>query len=349
MKAARVTEFKKPLEIGNIPDPTPGPNDAVISVEASGICRSDWHMWQGDWAWLGLSPELPIAPGHEFGGKVAAMGNNVKGFKEGDRVTAPFHSSCGHCHYCLDGTPNRCNTVAVYGFLWDGGYAEYVLIKEADANLISLPDTVTSTMAAALGCRYMTGYHGVARGRAGPGEWVAVHGAGGVGLSAIQTAHAVGAQVIAVDIDDDKLEQDKRAGEDAVVNSKKDNVGEAVHEITQGGANVSIDALGIQETILNSILSLRKGGRHVQIGLTTSEEQGMASIPIDAITLQELEIIGSLGNPQPKYPGLLSLVSSGRLTPQDLVESEVSLEDVTDVFNRMTEYKTNGFNIMTTF
>lgn len=348
MKAARITEFRQPITIENIDDPAgPDPHDAIVRVEATGICRSDWHGWMGDWAWLGLSPELPITPGHEFGGEIMAVGKDVQGFKAGDRVTVPFHYACGHCEYCHGGTPNRCAELGVYGFSWDGSFAEYIVVRNAGLNLIPLPDNVDARTAAALGCRFMTGYHGILRGGVKPGEWVAIHGAGGVGLSAIQVAHAVGSQVIAVDIDDEKLEKARQEGADAVVNARSENVPEAIHEITRGGAHVGIDALGIKDTVLNSVLSLRKGGRHVQIGLTTSEEEGNVALPMDVLTASEFEIRGSLGIPHPDYPGLLSLVANGRLNPQSLIEREVGLADVNDVFDDMTHFRTKGFNIVT--
>jgi D-arabinose 1-dehydrogenase-like Zn-dependent alcohol dehydrogenase len=349
MKAARIVEYRRPLVIANIPDPTPGPQDAVVRVEASGICRSDWHAWMGDWSWIGLSPELPITPGHEFGGEVVALGKDVQGFKPGDKVTVPFHYACGHCEYCHSGVPNRCEKIGIYGFSWDGSFAEYVVVRNASFNLIPLPENVDALTAAAIGCRFMTGYHGVMRGNVKPGEWVAIHGAGGVGLSAIQTAYAVGAQVIAVDVDDEKLEKARQEGATAVVNARKEIVPEAIKEITKGGAHVGIDALGIKETVLNSVSSLRKGGRHVQIGLTTSEEGGNVALPMDAITCAEIEIVGSLGIPHPDYRGLLSLVSEGRLNPKSLVEREVNLEDVNEVFDNMTTFRTKGFNVITRF
>jgi D-arabinose 1-dehydrogenase-like Zn-dependent alcohol dehydrogenase len=349
MKAARIIEHRKPIVIEHVPDPVPGPQDAVIKVTATGICRSDWHAWMGDWSWIGLSPQLPITPGHEFGGEIVEVGSGVKAYHVGDKVTVPFHYACGHCEYCHSGVPNLCENMGIYGFTWDGSFAEYVLVRNADFNLIRLPDNVDPVTAAAIGCRYMTGYHGVMQGHVQPGQWVAVHGSGGVGLSAIQVANAIGAQVIAVDIDDEKLEKAKQEGAVAVINARRENVPEAIKEITKGGAHVGIDALGIRETILNSILSLRKGGRHVQVGLTSADEGGLVDLPIDTITAMELEIVGSLGNPHPAYRGLLNLVASGRLNPKALVEREVRLEDVNDVFDRMTQFQTKGFNIITSF
>jgi len=350
MRAAVVKEANEPLVVEDVKDPTPGPEDAVLRVQASGICRSDWHGWQGDWKWIGLGLELPAILGHEFGAEVVSVGKNVTSFREGDKVTAPFHHSCGRCEFCRAGRSNICLNVSVYGFGGrDGSYAEYLLVTQAETNLISIPENVSPTSAAALGCRYMTGFRAIDRGRVAPGDWVAVHGAGGVGLSAIQVAAAVGAQVIAVDISDDKLNQARQAGANAVVNSRTEDVPQAIKEITGGGAQVGIDAVGMQETISNSINSIRKGGRHVQVGLTGADEGGIAQVPIDAITAAEIELVGSFGNPQHKFPGLLSLVAQGRLDPQALIEREVGLGDVNEVFNRMTEFKTKGFNIITTF
>ena len=349
MKAAQIVEFKKPLRVGEVPDPTPGPKDVIVRVEACGICRSDWHAWMGDWSWLGLKPTLPIIPGHEFGGVVEAVGSDVKNFKPGDRVTAPFHEGCGHCSHCRVGHSNRCDTIAIYGFKFDGSFAEYVCVRNADFNLVKLPDEVDTLTAAAIGCRYMTAYHGVNRSRVKPGEWVVVHGSGGVGLSAIQVANALGGIVIAVDIDDAKLEKAKQEGAAFTINSKKQNVIQAVREITKGGAHVSIEALGIRETILNSVMCLRKGGRHVQIGLTSSAEGGMVMLPIDAVTAQELEIVGSIGNPRSDYDGLLSLIAQGKLNPKSLVSRQVTLDEASQVLQEMSEYKTVGFNVITSF
>lgn len=349
MRAAQIIEHKKPLRIGDVPDPTPGPHDVIVRVEASGVCRSDWHAWMGDWKWLGLSPQLPIIPGHEMGGVVEEVGKEVKNFRPGDRVTTPFHEGCSYCSNCLSGHSNRCDHLQIFGFGHDGAYAEYVKVPNGDFNLVLLPDEVDSLTAAAIGCRYMTGYHGVVRSNIKPGNWLVVHGAGGVGLSAIQVANAVGAQVIAIDVDDSKLEMARKEGAVATVNAKNDHVVKAIKEITRGGAHASIEALGIQETIINSVRCLRKGGRHVQIGLTTQNEAGLAQLPIDAITSMELEIVGSLGNPLTDYDGLLALIAQGKLNPKSLVSREIALNEVTDVLNDMTNYKTYGFNVITKF
>ncbi|WP_142809491.1 zinc-dependent alcohol dehydrogenase family protein [Tepidiphilus olei] len=351
MKAAVMVKHREPLKVDELPNPKPGPDDAVLRVEACGICRSDWHAWQGDWSWIGISPELPIVPGHEIGGVVEEVGSNVKRYRKGDAVTVPFHSACGHCEYCLKGQPNICENVVIFGLStgYNGGYAQYVLVRNADFNLIRLPENIDGKAAAAIGCRYMTAYHGVVRAGGKPGDWLAVHGAGGVGLSAVQIAAALGKNVIAVDIDDAKLEKAKQEGAVAVVNAKREKVPEAIKEITKGGVQASIDALGIQQTTLNSVLSLRRGGRHVQIGLTTKEEGGMIPLPVDLFVALEAEFVGSFGNPHPDYAGLLALMAQGKLNPKSLISREVALDEVNDVLTAMSNYNTTGFHVITRF
>ena len=350
MKAARLLSFRTPFSIETVPDPEPGPEDAIVRVRAAGVCRSDLHIWQGELAWVGIRPQLPIILGHEFGGEVVAVGRNVRRFAAGDRVTVPFHNGCGRCPQCQSGRSNLCDEFGFYGATYDGCFAEYVRVPNADFNLIRLPDEVDVVTAAAMGCRYMTGFHAVMRGRVQPGEWVAVHGAGGVGLSAIQTAHAIGAQVIAVDIDDDKLEKARAEGAVVTINSRREErVFKAIKQVTRGGAHVSIDALGLAETVFNSVRCLRKGGRHVQVGLTSSSEQGMVALPVDIMTTGEIEFIGSFGNPHVAFDGLMRLVAAGRLRPKALVEREVGLAEVNDVIDRMLRFETKGFNVITSF
>jgi propanol-preferring alcohol dehydrogenase len=346
VKAAVLTQLKAPLEIREMPDPRPGPTDAVVRVEACGICRSDWHFWQGDWTWLGVQAQLPRIMGHEFGGVVEAVGEQVQGFRPGDRVTVPFHLACGRCQFCYSGRSNLCGA-GTMGFSTDGGYGRLALVPNADMNLIRLPEGVDFLTAAALGCRYMTAYHAVAdRARVRPGEWVAVFGVGGVGLSAVQIAAALGARVIAVDISDEKLQRARQEGAVATVNASQGNPFAQVRQISEGGADVGIDALGSLPTAQSSLLSIRKGGRHVQVGLTSQQEKGMVPIPVDAMVVQEIDFLTSLGCPVTSYPGLLSLVASGRLEPRRLVTQTIPVEGVNEVLNAMTEFGTVGFNVI---
>src|SRR6266403_4915581 len=207
MKAAVFESTKKPLVIKTVPDPECAPNGAIIRVEANGICRSDWHAWSGDWSWMGLSAQPGAILGHEFCGVVEEVGKDIRNFKKGDRVLVPFSQGDGTCEYCRSGHSNICNTPLIPGVTYYGGYGSYVGIPFADLNLVRMPDAVGFLEGASLGCRFMTSYHGIVdRAQVRPGEWVAVHGCGGIGLSAVHIAAAIGANVVAVDLDDRKLE-----------------------------------------------------------------------------------------------------------------------------------------------
>ncbi|GBD14322.1 Alcohol dehydrogenase [bacterium HR25] len=347
MKAAVLETFRQPLVVKEVPDPTPGPGDAIVRVEGEGICRSDWHAWMGDWEWIGLKPQLPIVPGHEMAGVVEEVGPGVRRFKKGDRVLSPVVWACGSCEFCLKGRQNLCATPNIPGFSTGGGYGRLVKVINADLNLIPLPEGIDFITAAAMGCRFPTAYHAVRdQGRVKGGEWVAVHGCGGVGLSAVQIAAALGANVVAVDISDEKLAKARELGAVATVNAARENAPEAVKEITKGGAHVSVDALGIQTTCLNSVLSLRKGGRHVQVGLTTQAEKGQVPVPVDMIVAMEIEFLGSIVHPQSGYDGMLEMVTSGKVNPNKLVTRTVRIEEASSVLESMTEFGTVGMVII---
>ncbi len=349
MRAAVMTGFRKPLEIRDLPKPVPGETGAVLRVAACGICRSDWHLWQEDWTWVGVRVPLPRVPGHEFAGEVVEVGRGVRDFKAGDRVTVPFHLACGRCEYCSTGRGNICQALGFLGANHDGGYAEFACIPNADANLVRLPEGVDPAAAAALGCRYMTAYHGLLdQARVRPGEWVTVFGIGGLGLAAVQIAHALGARVIAVSRTAEKLARAKSEGADATVRAGEQAIG-AIRELTGGGAHVSIDALGASATAVPAILSLRKGGRHLQLGLTAKEDAGLIAVPVDAMVMQELSFVGSSGCPVTTYPGLLSMVASGALNPQRLVDVNVNVAQANDVLARMSDFGTTGFAVITSW
>ena len=346
MKAAVLTQWETPLEVQQLADPKPGPTDAVVQVEACGICRSDWHIWRHDLTWLGVEPTLPHVLGHEFGGVVSAVGANLQHFKVGDRVTVPFHLACGHCVYCRTGRSNICMAYGVIGLHHFGGYGQLAMVPNADVNLVRLPEQVDFLGAASLGCRFMTAYHGVVdKGDVRPGEWVAVFGMGGVGLSAVQIATTLGARVVAVSRTAEKLAQAKQEGAVETVVAG-DTAWQTVKEITGGGADLALEAVGIPETTLPAILTLKKGGRMVQLGITGREQAGMMALPVDAIVLQELTFIGSWGCPATSYPGMLSLVASGKLNPTRLVHRHVAVEEASAVLQSMGQYDTQGFNVI---
>ncbi len=350
MRAALVTAFRQPLDFrDNLPMPTPGPDDVVIRVEACGVCRSDWHLWQEDFTWAGIALPLPALLGHEFGGVVEDVGAAVRTLKRGDRITVPFHLACGECGYCYTGRSNICQALGFYGLQQRGGFGEYVVVPRADVNAVQLPDAVDMLSAAALGCRFMTAYHGlVDEANVRPGEWVVVFGIGGLGLAAVQIASALGCRVIGVSRDPAKLAQAREQGAVATVEAGDAAAGQ-VKELTGGGADVSVDAFGGAKTILPALMSLRKGGRHVQVGLTGKADQGMVSVPIDAMVFQELQLLGSVGCPTTSYPGLLSLVAAGQLNPSRLVTETIDASDITRVFDEMSDYKTRGFHVITSW
>lgn len=347
MKALTIVEFGQPLEVRDVADPRLQAGGVILKVEANGICRSDWHLWMGDWSWAGLSMDLPHVIGHEFTGVIVEVAPDVTRFSVGDRVVVPFGQGDGTCEHCAAGHQNVCDNLQQAGIDFWGGYGEYAFVPRADTNLVRVPDGAEFVDIAALGCRFMTAFHGIAdRAEVKPGEWVAVHGAGGIGLSAVHIAKALGANVIAIDINDEALDLARQLGADVAVNTTSNDAVEAVHEITGGGAHVSIDALGITATCVNSINSLRKRGRHLQIGMTTKAEQGMIAVPIDSIVQRELSILGSLGMQAWRFPDLLRMVENGSLTPGRLVTRTVDVHEAGTVIESMGEYKTTGVTVL---
>jgi len=322
VRALLFEAFGGPLEVRDVPAPEPSPGGVVVRVGATGICRSDWHAWQGHDA----DVHLPHVPGHELAGSVAAVGADVRRWRVGDRVTVPFVCGCGTCPRCAQGDQQVCDRQTQPGFTHWGSYAELVALDAADVNLVALPDDLSYATAAALGCRYATAFRAVVQqGRVRPGEWVAVHGCGGVGLSAVQVAVAAGARVLAVDVTDGALELAGRLGAEQVVDARAGDVVEAVRELTGGGAALSLDALGSPATCAASVSCLRPRGRHVQVGLLPPEA-GRAAVPMERVVALELEVLGSHGMAAHAYPELLGLVSAGRLRPDLLVTREIGLE-----------------------
>lgn len=324
MKAAVYERFQGPMSVQNVPDPVLTDNGIILQVKATGICRSDWHGWMGH---IGII-QLPHIPGHEMAGVVAAVGKNVTRHKVGDRVTLPFCCGCGVCEQCLSGNSQVCDNQFVPGFTAKGSYAECVAIDRADDNVFPLPDEIDFVTAASLGCRFITSFRAVVdQGKVAAGQWVAVHGCGGVGLSAIMIANACGASVIAVDIAEDKLAFAKELGAIELINAREvDDVSKKIKDISHGGAHISIDALGSSKTAFNSVSSLRRRGKHIQVGLMLADDYH-APVPMGDLVEYEWEIIGSHGMQAYKYPGLFEMICTGKLTPQRLVGKTLSLEE----------------------
>lgn len=346
MKAVFYENFKGKIGLENLPDPAPNKDGVVIEVKASGLCRSDWH------GWMGHDPDinLPHVPGHELAGEIVAVGKNVQHWKKGDRVTLPFCCGCGFCPECHSGNQQICDNHFQPGFTAWGSFAQFVAIRYADVNLVRLPEFMEYEEAAILGCRFVTSYRGiVAQGKVQPGDWVAVFACGGVGLSAIMIANAIGAKVIAIDISDEKLDFAKNVGASITLNARKnDSIPTTIQEITKGGAHVSVDALGSTETCIQSILSLRKRGKHIQIGLMAGEHS-QAPIPMGAIISKELEIIGSHGMQAHQYPGLFHLIEAGKIQPAKLLGKQISLNAVPEILPQMNTFAETGVMVINQF
>ena len=345
MRAVIFESFGGPLEVREVADPDCPDHAVVVAVEATGVCRSDWH------GWLGHDPDirLPHVPGHEFAGRIAAVGRAVRGWRVGERVTSPFVNGCGRCVHCLAGDHQVCPQQTQPGFTRWGSFADLVLVDAAEVNLVRLPDQVDAASAAALGCRFATAFRAVIEvGRLGAGQWLAVYGCGGAGLSAVMIGAATGAHVVAVDVRREALDLAARLGAAHTLQILPDDdpleTGRRVRELTGGGAEVSVDAVGstggrtgggtggsagsgglVAPSLVASVASLRPRGRHVQIGLTPPV-LGWPPVPMHLVIAGELELLGSHGMSPRSYPRLLSLVASGALRPADLVTRRVSLE-----------------------
>ena len=345
MRAAIYHAFQKPLTVTTVPDPVLSDDGIILEIKANGICRSDWHGWMGHDPMI----SLPHVPGHEMAGVILEVGSEVKNWQVGNRVTLPFCLGCGVCAECRAGFQNICDVDYQPGFSAWGSFAQYIAIPRAEANLICLPEEIDFIEAASLGCRFMTAFHSVVdQGHLKAGEWLAVHGCGGVGLSAIMIASALGAQIIAIDIDDSKLEFAKIIGATALINAKNIDPVQAIKDLTQGGAHVSIDALGSAITSRNSIQSLRKRGRHVQIGLTLAEDSGV-TVPMYEVLAKELTIVGSHGLQAHRYPDMLQMIVSGKLRPKRLIGKTVNLEQAGDELARMGHFAQHGVTVINQF
>ena len=281
---------------------------------------------------------------------IAALGKEVRTWRVGERVTVPFVCACGTCAQCLSGNHQVCERQTQPGFTHWGSFAEYVAIDHAEVNLVRLPDDLDDVTAASLGCRFSTSFRAVVdQARVAAGEWVAVHGCGGVGLSAVMIAQAVGANVVAVDITEEKLALARSLGAVAAVNATEtEDVVAAVLEITGGGAQVSLDALGSPQTCFHSVANLRRRGRHVQVGLMTGDHQNSA-IPMNLVIARELAILGSHGMQAHRYPELLAMIQAGRLSPDRLVGKRISLEESLGALVRMDSFSGSGVTVIDRF
>lgn len=343
MQAIVYDEFGAVPEVRDVPPPTPPDRGVVVDVRATGLCRSDWHGWKGHDDLI----DPPHVPGHELAGVVAEVGADVDQWSPGDRVTVPFVGGCGRCAQCAAGHPQVCPNQFQPGFTAWGSFAEQVAIDYADTNLVELPKDVDAVTAASLGCRFGTAFRAIVdQGGVSAGDWVAVHGCGGVGISAVMIATAVGAEVVAVDIRESALDLALDVGATRVVNAEKeDDVAGAVRDLTHGGAHVSLDALGSSETCFNSVACLRKRGRHVQVGLMVGEDRHV-DLPLDRVVADELELRGTHGISAHRYSALLEMVRAHSLAPEMLVQNTLPLKDAGEALTQLGTSRTPGIQVI---
>jgi D-arabinose 1-dehydrogenase-like Zn-dependent alcohol dehydrogenase len=330
VRAVFVTAFAEVPEVVELADPACDDDAVIVRVEATGLCRSDWH------GWMGHDPDitLPHVPGHELSGTIVQVGRSVTGWSRDDRVTVPFVLACGACESCRSGHGSTCPNQLQPGFSNWGSFATLVAIPRAAFNLVRIPDGMAFATAASLGCRYATAYRAVLGiGGLLEGEWLVVFGAGGVGLSAVQIAVAQGARVVAVDVAERARAASLALGAETAL-SFDDGVAEAVRGLTGGGAHISVDALGSAETLAASLSALRTGGRHVQVGLLPAAA-GRPEVPMDRVIAKELAILGSHGMAAADYPAMLARIDAGELQPDRLIGRTISLDDAPEALASM--------------
>ena len=322
MRAVVLDAVRARPEVREVAEPTAPAGGVVVRVLATGVCRSDWHAWAGH-----EEIAFPHVPGHELAGVVTEVGEQVRRWRVGDRVTVPFVCGCGRCAWCRSGDAQVCPDQQQPGFTHWGSFAEYVALHAADTNLVSLPDEVDVATAASLGCRFATAYRAlVGRARVAEGEWVTVVGAGGVGLSAVMIARALGARVVAVDRHSEALAAASALGAEHTVLADGADVPAAVADLTQGGSHVAVDAVGSEQACADAILGLRRRGRHVQVGLLPPVD-GHPRLPMARVIGWELDLLGSHGMAAGDYPALLALIEQGRLQPQRRVARTIGLDE----------------------
>ncbi|MBC9821597.1 alcohol dehydrogenase catalytic domain-containing protein [Terrabacter sp. MAHUQ-38] len=322
MRAVVLDAVRAQPEVREVPEPTAPEDGVVVRVMATGMCRSDWHAWAGH-----DDIAFPHVPGHELAGVVVEVGEGVDRWVAGDRVTVPFVCGCGRCEWCRAGEAQVCPDQQQPGFTHWGSFAEYVALHAADSNLVAIPENVDFATAASLGCRFATAYRAlVGRARVTAGEWVTVVGAGGVGLSTVMIARALGGRVVAVDRNHEALTVASSLGAEHTLLADGRDIPAAVAELTGGGSQVCVDAVGSEQTCADAILSLRRRGRHVQVGLLPPVD-GHPRVPMARVIGWELDLLGSHGMAAADYPGMMALIERGSVRPQRLIERTIGLEE----------------------
>ncbi len=343
MKAAVLTAYREPLTIEDRPVPEAPEDGVVLRVMACGVCRSDWHAWAGEHGRV----KPGAVGGHEYCGEVVAAGSNAT-WAVGDVLVAPFLLSCGSCPACRAGQEHTCPTMMYPGLGMDGAFAEYVAVPR-DHNLQRLPEWMDPVLAAGLGCRVMTAWHGLTdRAALQPGEWLAVFGTGGVGLAGVLLGRAMGARVLAVDLVAGKLEHALAHGAEAAVNAGDKDAAEQIRRITGGGAHVALEAVGIEPTLNAALGALRPLGRHVQCGMPIGHTARM-EIDLNAVFMKNLALYGSKGMPAHRYPQLFSLIESGAVDLSPMIGRQIALSEVSAELAAMDGPTPPGVAVVTDF
>lgn len=330
MKAAVLHEFGQPLQIEEVDIPTPGAGEIVVKMQASGVCHTDLHAIEGDWP---VKPSPPFIPGHEGVGLITAVGAGVHHVKEGDRVGVPWlYSACGHCTHCLGGWETLCERQQNAGYSVNGSFSEYVL---ANANYVGIiPEGVDSVEIAPVLCAGVTVYKGLKMTEARPGDWVVISGIGGLGHMAVQYAIAMGLNVAAVDIDDEKLEFAKKLGATITVNAKNVDPGEYLKEEIGGAHGVLVTAVSAI-AFDQAISMVRRGGTVVFNGLPT----GDFPVSIFDTVLNGITIRGSIVGTRLDLQESLNMAAAGKVKATVTAEP---LENINDIFERMRQGKIEG-------
>jgi len=333
MKAAIFYAAHEPLRVEEIPTPSPESGAALIKVAACGVCHTDLHYIDHG---VPTFKKPPLVLGHEVSGTVAGLGAGASRWKEGDRVLLPAVYGCGQCSMCRVGRENICEKMVMFGNNVDGGYAEYILAPAKD--LIALPAELPLVESSIIADAVTTPYHAVVnRGQVKPGDKVVVVGCGGIGLNLVQVAAALGAQVVAVDVVDEKLEWARQFGAQFTINAQSvERVDKEVRKLVGGGGvDIGFEAIGNPITQAQTFACLRAGGRFVAVGYSDKP----MSLDIGRVMYREMEIVGSLGCRAVDYPRVIELARQGRIKVKELVTARFSLDEINVAFDTLRQGK----------
>jgi len=331
MKAAVAHRFGEPLLIEEVPVPTPGRGEVLVKIVSSGVCHTDVHAVDGDWP---VKPQPPFIPGHEGVGVVVALGEGVDNLKVGDAVgIAWLHDACGHCEYCITGWETLCEAQHDSGYSVNGSFAEYAIGNAA--YVARLPKDVDYAAMAPILCAGVTTYKGIRETEARPGEWIAISGIGGLGHLAIQYATAMGLNVVAVDVAEEKLELARKLGASAAVDARSPQAVEEVLDATGGGAHGVLVTAVSPKAFSQALNFTRRRGTMSLVGLPP----GDFATPIFDVVLKRLTIRGSIVGTRKDLAEAVAFAAEGKVVPT--IERR-KLEDVNDVLQGLREGHIQG-------